>query len=198
MPQVQRFHATRATATGDVPAAFVEAVEEFKRTMLHAQMQLKERRDDFEAVKTRVVSACEGASKILDDYVKGSSSPEAVGAYAFRESFPFMMSSALLERFYMKPRGYAGDFETIEAIYSGTPVGASAIGRMIDEWARTAGAAQAVQYRRSKLFRDIRTRLFGSPDAEPLNVTSLAVGPGREIFDILDAEPSAPIRIHRH
>lgn len=194
VPQVRRFHATRATASAEAPAAFVEVVEEFKRTMLHAQRELKDRRHDVEAVKTKVMSACEGASKVLDDYVRSSSSPETLGAYAFRESFPFMMSSALLERFYMKPRGYAGDFETIEAIYAGTPGGASAIGRMIDEWARTAGASQAVRHRRAKLVHEITARLPLAPDAEPINVTSLAVGPGREIFDILAAQPSAPVR----
>lgn len=194
VPQVQRFHATRTMAAGEVPEQFVAAVEEFKRTMLQTQIQLKDRGHDIEVSTRTVNGACAEASNALHHYVTESPDPEALGAYAFRETFSFMMSSSLLERVYMKPRGYAGDFETIEDIYSGRPVGASTIGRMVDEWARTSGTAQAVRHRRSKLFDDISALIRTSSGAGPLLVTSLAVGPGREMFDVFDAHHSAPIR----
>jgi extracellular factor (EF) 3-hydroxypalmitic acid methyl ester biosynthesis protein len=194
VPQVRRFHAARTTALGEAPEEFVAAVEEFKRAMLETQTQLKDRNHDIEVSTKKVRSACTEANNVIDRYVTESPTPEALGAYAFRETFSFMMSSSLLERIYVKPRGYAGDFETIEDIYSGSPVGASTIGQMVDEWARTSGTAQAVRHRRSKLLDDMSAFIRTSKGTCPLHVTSLAVGPGREIFDLLDAHHSAPIR----
>jgi extracellular factor (EF) 3-hydroxypalmitic acid methyl ester biosynthesis protein len=194
VPQVRRFHATRATSGGEVPEAFAEAIEDFKQSMLHAQMRLKVQESDTVTVNRIVTLACADFNKELSDHVTQAQAPDAIGAYAFRETFPFMMSSALCERLYTKPRGYAGDFETIEEIYLGKPVGASVIGRLIDGWARSSQPAQAVRYRRSKLGRDVIARLSESGARGPVAVTSLAIGPGREVFDVLESYPSAPIR----
>ena len=78
-----------------------------------------------------VASACERMKTTLTKYIldnpgKGET---VVGARVFRDAFPYLMMSALFQRSYTKPRGYAGDFETIEMIYKAEPSGAGPIGR---------------------------------------------------------------------
>jgi extracellular factor (EF) 3-hydroxypalmitic acid methyl ester biosynthesis protein len=194
VPQVRRFHATHATSDGEVPQTFIEAIEDFKESMLHAQMRLKVQELDTVTVNRIVTSACADINNELSNHVADARAPDAVGAYAFRETFPFMMSSSLFERFYTKPRGYAGDFETIEEIYSDKPIGSSVIGQLIDGWARTFRPVEAVRDRRTKLVRDVIARLSQPSAREPLAVTGLAIGPGREIFEVMEAHPAAPIR----
>ena len=197
VPQVTKGDRSAYPASdADLPSAVVAAMEDFHRDMLKAQTGLKSRKSDLAAIDVLVALACDGVRELLArTAVNQPSTLEASGAYVFRETFPFMMSSALIERSYMKPRGYAGDFETIEIMYKGEPAGATPIGRMIDKWALSAGAAGAVRYRRTKIVNDVKALLARSSGAEPVAITSMAVGPGREIFDFFEALPFAPLRV---
>jgi len=108
---------------------------------------------------------------------------------------PFVMSSNFLKRCFMKPRGYAGDFKTIKDIYENAPAGSGVAGKMIDEWALGLNACQAVRYRRNKVSSDIGHMLRSLSTSTPLNVTSLAIGPAQEIFDIFNDYPEANMMI---
>ena len=48
-----------------------------------------------------------------------------------REILPFVLATETAERFYSKPRGYAGDFLAIDMIYANQPRGAGRIGPQI-------------------------------------------------------------------
>jgi len=64
---------------------------------------------------------------------------------------PSFWKSAVLRRCWEKPRGYAGDFLMMEALYRRTPVGDTPFERWMDTWALELPGFQAVRNRRDQL-----------------------------------------------
>lgn len=100
------------------------------------------------------------------------------------ELLPYLLLTRSAERMYRKPRGYAGDFLTIEWMYADQPGGAGELGRFLDRCFLDEPAAQAVRNRRGLLQEELETALRLTEE-RPLRVTSLACGPAAEVFDLL-------------
>jgi len=81
-------------------------------------------------------------------------SPEQIRFRA--EAGPRFWKSAVLRRCWEKPRGYAGDFLMMEALYRRTPTGATPIERWLDAWALELPGFQAVRNRRDMLSAMLR------------------------------------------
>ncbi len=69
---------------------------------------------------------------------------------------PFFWKSAFLRRCYEKPRGYAGDYLMMEAIYRRTPIGRTPFDRWMDAWGLELPACQAVRNRSATLSQLLR------------------------------------------
>ena len=189
VPQVNRFHAPRASALpqGQLPPSLIEAVETFKTAMMQVELALKDKKLDDAAAQERVSAACEAITGTLRDHVARLSHLEQhIGAYVFRETFSFFMRSANIDRWFTKPRGYAGDFYTIELVYANEATGEGRLGRFIDRWGLGIAAAQAVRNRRGLLNHAIREVAARVPPNQTTRITSLASGPAREIFDLFE------------
>lgn len=119
-----------------------------------------------------------GEASPKDAHVK-----EDLGSRVQRELLPFVLLTRVAERVYAKPRGYAGDFLTIDWIYDNEPGGTGRLGPVVDRALLNMRAAQAVRNRRGLLAEAIRCRLDQS-EGRPLRVVSLACGPARELFDV--------------
>jgi hypothetical protein len=115
----------------------------------------------------------------------------SMGRYVQRELFPYFMFGDLNDRAYSKPRGYAGDYATIEMLYTDVASGRSRLGPLIDRWTRELPAARAVRNRRTLMVESISTVAARWTASAPLPVTSLASGPARELFDVV-ASPKGP------
>lgn len=189
--QVKRFHGIRTGhAQNDLPPKLVDAVEDFKSEMMGADRLVKEGKAEESEIQGRVSAACTMIMDKLRDQISLDRHLEkGIGTYVFRETFSFFMLSRLLDRAYMKPRGYAGDFFTIEMIYNDEAAGDGRLGRYIDRWALDLAACRAVKNRRGVLTRALREVLQATAGG-PTHVTSLASGPSRELFDLfVDGAP---------
>jgi CRP-like cAMP-binding protein/SAM-dependent methyltransferase len=132
----------------------------------------------------------------LNDQI-GDRSPDApevrqeLGARVQREVLPYLILTKNGERWYSKPRGYAGDFLSIDWIYRNEAEGAGRLGPVLDRCFLDVHAAQAVRNRRPLLVEEIR-RTIAERGSEPVNLLSMACGPAREIFDTLEtmSDPS--------
>ena len=111
---------------------------------------------------------------------------QAVGAAIQRDVLPYMLFGQFPERAYSKPRGYAGDYLTIEIIYKNTPTGHGRLGRLLDRCWLEEPAAHAVRNRRPLMADQIRKTL-ASVKNRPVHITSMACGPAREVLDIYDS-----------
>ncbi|MCW3098277.1 MAG: hypothetical protein JWL77_3895 [Chthonomonadaceae bacterium] len=117
-----------------------------------------------------------------------------IGRQLQREMLPYMLLTRIGERFYAKPRGYAGDFLTIEWIYENKPAGVGRLGPVLDRCFLNLLAAQAVRNRRGLLaehIQDARQRA----DGRTAQITSMASGPAAEIFDVF-ATLDDPSQMH--
>ncbi len=110
----------------------------------------------------------------------------SLGLQFRQEVLPYLLLAKTAERWYSQPRGYAGDFMTIEQVYDGRPQGIGRIGAILDRCFLDLPAAHAVKNRRGLLAEEIQTTLSSKATGETAQVMSLASGPAREIFDVFE------------
>ena len=155
---------------------------------------------DREALKSDGVVPPELAQKMeaefenFWDYINseiGDESPENVyvkedlGARLRREILPYLLLTKTTERCYSKPRGYAGDFLTIEYIYQNRPGGSGRLGPLVDRCFLNMPVGRAVRNRRGLLAQEIN-QVIAQKEGSTARITSLACGPAEEIFDVFD------------
>ncbi|MCP4116536.1 MAG: cyclic nucleotide-binding domain-containing protein [Desulfobacteraceae bacterium] len=116
----------------------------------------------------------------------GSPVEEEVWAYIFKETFPYFMRSALTERAYFKPNGYAGDFKMIDMMYRNRPCGSGKIGRLVDAWLLNRPPCMAVRGRRKFIAEKLDKMSRGIVrQKNRVRIMNLACGPSRELFDFI-------------
>lgn len=111
---------------------------------------------------------------------------QSLGRQFRREVLPYLLLASTAERWYAKPRGYAGDFLTIEQFYQNQPMGTGRIGALLDRCFLDLPAANAVRNRRQLLAAEICATVSGKANGAVARITSLASGPAREIFDVFE------------
>ena len=129
-----------------------------------------------------LISAGVVNTTIGDASTENSSVKAELGARLQREILPFVLLTETIERFYSKPRGYAGDFQTIEMIYRNRPAGTGRIGPLLDRCFLNSPIATAIRNRRVLLAKEIMKTVQAKDGAA--HVTCLACGPAQEVFDV--------------
>jgi extracellular factor (EF) 3-hydroxypalmitic acid methyl ester biosynthesis protein len=194
VPQVNRFHAARTgqAGTNNIPPKLIDTVEQFKFEMMIADKMVKENKHVEGDIQEKVSAACATIMHALREHIERERHLEkGIGAYVFRETFSLFMLSRTLDRSYTKPRGYAGDFYTIEIMYNDEAAGDGRLGRFIDRWALNLEACRAVKNRRQFMAQAIRD-VYRANRSGTTSITSLASGPARELFDIFSADGDTP------
>lgn len=163
----------------------------FKAAMSDADRLIIDGRATSDEVQARVTAACNALSDEIHIHLRpGTRDAEETGAFVHRETYPYLGLSTLIDRSYTKPRGYAGDYLTLQMVYDDQPDGVGRLGPYIDRWFLGIPASCAVKNRR-QLLRDIIIDTASACQGRPVAITSLACGPAREIFDIF-GEPDHP------
>ncbi len=95
----------------------------------------------------------------------------------------------------LKPHGYAGDFEVIDAIYHSRLAG-EVNQRPWDEFFHQQAAPVAVRNRKSYFQRTTSSALHVAVARgdQTLRVLNIASGPGRDMHEWLTANPAAPVQ----
>jgi extracellular factor (EF) 3-hydroxypalmitic acid methyl ester biosynthesis protein len=140
-----------------------------------------------------IAAAFEGLERSMNeaigDAASGSeASKKTVGARLQSELLPYLLMSENADRWYSKPRGYAGDFLAIARIYDDEPRGVGRVGAILDRCFLDLAAARAVRNRRGVLSAEIRATIEARGERGAA-VTSLACGPAQELFDVYDSLP---------
>jgi len=111
---------------------------------------------------------------------------QELGARVQREVLPYLHLTNAAERCYAKPRGYAGDFLSIDVIYKNVPQGVGRLGPLFDRCFLNSPSAKAVRNRRGLLVEHIQATLKNA-EGRTARITSLACGPASEIFDVFES-----------
>jgi extracellular factor (EF) 3-hydroxypalmitic acid methyl ester biosynthesis protein len=198
------------TGTGDayyLPAAlpdwddFCASLLQFKKLLAEAsRASIKGKNSELEPELVQKVRTCfcdmtSSLHNLLDDPSKCSETVRGeLGCLAQQELLPAILLTETAERFYSKPRGYAGDFYTIEMIYQDHASGRGKVGELVDRLFLDGAACQAVRNRRALLAEEIRKTIECCPDGRA-RVTSVACGPAEEVTDVYAAlEDPAKLR----
>lgn len=150
----------------------------------------------------RIVEAFRHFGDVFDAAINGDrplseETANEIGAAVQRELLPYVMSSRLGERVFTKPRGYAGDYLAIDAIYRNAPEGNGRLGPLIDRCLLGSAAAEAVRNRRT-FFAQLLADAAREEGEAPVQALCLACGPAREVVDayqLLEAAPEAAGRL---
>ncbi|MBT3536571.1 MAG: cyclic nucleotide-binding domain-containing protein [Rhodospirillaceae bacterium] len=179
----------------DLPPGLVRDVESFKDAMLHTEHMIIQNQAEGEHIQRNVEGACEELKSSLNKHIEQEAlMDKAIGAYVLRETFPHFMTSSYHDRAYTKPRGYSGDYGTIELVYANEAIGDGRLGPCIDRWELDGASCDAVRNRRDMIGKLIRNSGEDWNGDSPMPICSIASGPAREIFDLLD--PAAPANLH--
>ena len=174
-------------------------VEHVKDTLLAAnQAAIKNGGQVPEDVAAQVASLVEALYPAMEQAI-GDAAPgseqfkEQAGIRIQRELIPYVLLTKNAARTYTKPRGYAGDFLTIEWMYEARPGGVEPLGPLLDACLFELPASVAVRNRRGLLAEEING-VVAARDGETAHITSLACGPAREAFDVFETLPD-PTRL---
>lgn len=110
---------------------------------------------------------------------------ERLGARVHEALRPYVLMTETVERMYTKPCGYAGDYLSIDAVYDEVCGGEAPLGPIFDRCVLDLPAAKAVRNRRALLRAKIEATLAAHPE-RPVEITTLACGPAREVFDVFE------------
>jgi SAM-dependent methyltransferase len=110
-----------------------------------------------------------------------------------KELLPYVLLTRNAERAYAKPRGYPGDFMTVEMIYQNVPRGSSRIGPALDRCWLDSPLCAGIRARRTLLAGEI-ARTLARADGGAAAVTGLGCGPAAELFDALEGRGATAVR----
>jgi SAM-dependent methyltransferase len=165
-----------------LPSELELAVQEFNSSMQRIECEL-DRGQLGSAHALALVSQCADALLgALEDYSRGDDDADDA---VRRRTAKWFMRSGFHARAREKPRGYAGDYYTIEMLYDAKPSGTGQLGLLLDSWALQLPAAQAVRNRRTILVDKLGAFAKDIDALTPCRITSLGSGPAREIIDLL-------------
>jgi extracellular factor (EF) 3-hydroxypalmitic acid methyl ester biosynthesis protein len=109
------------------------------------------------------------------------------GYYLRRLAWPYILPTPFIARSNLKPRGYAGDAESMVFIYEDRFEGSTAFHQLLHKHAVNTAAAKAVRARRRLVpgvLREVRSRL-GDLGRHGFRFLSIAAGPASELDDVL-------------
>jgi extracellular factor (EF) 3-hydroxypalmitic acid methyl ester biosynthesis protein len=162
----------------------------FKRTMVDLDKEAlkngtitEDRYRQFSIQAGELMNVCHtvlGVDSSLDEVTR-----RQISSRLQHEMLPYVLTTETAERFYSKPRGYAGDYLAIHKIYANLPSGTGRLGPIVDRMFLDAPPSVAVRNRRSLMANEIVATVNAKPQGTA-RVLCLASGPATEVFDAFD------------
>ena len=109
-----------------------------------------------------------------------------------REFTPYLHLTRVTRRVFTWPRGYAGDFLTIDWMYGNEPGGVAPLGPLLDKIFLELPVSRCVRNRRRLLAGEIALALRRGGGSA--SVASLASGPATEVFDVYSEDSGAKLK----
>ena len=191
MGQMWNDRSVSETATNEVWDQLSGHIHSFKELMSHADQQaLKNDGQIPEEIVAQIEAGFRGLALMMNETIGDASTEneyfkQELGTRIQREILPYLLLTSIGERIYSKPRGYAGDFFTIELMYRNSSGADNRLGPIIDQCFMKEPAAVAVRNRRGLLREEITKVLAAMPEGSA-RITSLACGPAAELFDVFE------------
>ena len=192
--RVYEIQATRKTIKVSSPTRtrVTATLEDLKETLRRADLSALENDEVIpSSAREEVTAKFKELVTIVNDLL-GDDSHENVflkdelGQWVQRELFPFVLMTDNGGRWYSKPRGYAGDYLTLDKLYKAIPKGAGRLGPLLDNCFLDLPTAIALRQRRKLLCEEIGETLARKRQGGEslVRVTCIGSGPASEMFDV--------------
>jgi CRP-like cAMP-binding protein/SAM-dependent methyltransferase len=170
------------------------AVDQFKEILMEAdKVAMQSSGQVPEALASTIGERFQALTEMLhgaggedSDCAGCSGFQEQVGRMVQRELLPFLLMTGVAERMYAKPRGYPGDFSTIEMVYRDEAAGTGRLGPLLDRCFLLTPAARAIRSRRQMISAEIR-KTIDRHGSVPAQIMAMSCGPATEVFDVCEA-----------
>jgi len=107
-------------------------------------------------------------------------------AFCRRQLHPFLMSSPFMHRIYVKPLGYAGDYEMVNMIMRDPREGGSLFAKLLNVFILSQPPATAHRNRVAYLTKKlVEETVRVAPSGRPMRVLNLGCGPAKEVQNFL-------------
>ncbi|HEX3313327.1 MAG TPA: cyclic nucleotide-binding domain-containing protein, partial [Gemmataceae bacterium] len=193
-----------------VPDALFEAIRTFKKEISTLAKELRTGELAAAIAQARGNAICDRLCRTVDRCTEPSMLLEiaaddpfalrdvseiaaGIGGYVVRETFSLLMQSATLGHAYVKPHGYAEDWEMAERIYRNEPEGDGLLGGVIDRWFLDRPLCRARRRWRSSFVEILGNEAAAFEGPGPLRIACLACGTSPELVDFLERTPAAPL-----
>ena len=188
----RKLHAAEHAAGADILRDPVvrkaqEEIDRFKSTMMRLDKEAikegavaEESYHQFLSQAFDLMRTCHdvlGPASSLSEVVKGQ-----IGAKLQHEMLPYVLATETADRFYSKPRGYAGDYLAIHRIYGNKAGGTGRLGPIVDRMFLDTPPSLAVRNRRVLLANEISATVNAGQNGA-VKVLCMASGPATEVFD---------------
>jgi|CXWL01.1.fsa_nt_gi CRP-like cAMP-binding protein len=199
VPQVTGFRQPRTGrlhAGCQIPPVLVGAVAAFDERMHRLDRLVGEGNLAAELdIQVEVSAACSTLAEVLTAAVAAKPhAAAALGAHALRGGFRWLMLSRTIDRAFSKPRGYAGDRETLALILADEDVGDGALGEYVDAWWLARPLCVALRGRVAHLTVAIAAAVAAWPGPEPCPILSLGCAGAPELLTVLGNPATRPVR----
>jgi extracellular factor (EF) 3-hydroxypalmitic acid methyl ester biosynthesis protein len=131
-------------------------------------------------------------SNDINASLQGSSKQEreALREYSFRHLHHLLMHSPWMQRARLKPLGYPGDYEIMNAVYGNHFRGQTLFAKAVDYAFALTPAADAVRTRKDLVKSQLAALLDAHADGSPVRVLTIAAGPAQEIYELFEERES--------
>jgi extracellular factor (EF) 3-hydroxypalmitic acid methyl ester biosynthesis protein len=166
-------------AHGEI-AKFKKLMADLDKDALKHGTISEERYREFNSQSAALMLVCHevlGTASQLEDVQK-----QQISISLQHEMLPYVLTTETAERFYSKPRGYAGDYLAIHKIYENQPSGTGRLGPIVDRMFLDAPPSIAVRNRRKLLAEEIVSSVNAKAEGS-VKVLCMASGPATEVFD---------------
>lgn len=150
----------------------------------------------YEALNEVTLKYCDQFTRITSTFI------DSKQHFIHREHFQktlneLLLKSALFNRAYRKPLGYAGDYEMMNIIYRNDYEGEDVFSQVLSKIDCEGSAARAVRNRREYFCQKILSLYESLEDGYTAKVVSVACGPCVELWDFLTRiqDRKRPVRI---
>jgi extracellular factor (EF) 3-hydroxypalmitic acid methyl ester biosynthesis protein len=191
-------HASRRLSTGEsvlfadqsrdpIVRKAQDEIDAFKKLMVHLDKEgikngniTEESYGNFIHTAKGLLSTCREVLGPASGLSEGAKTQ--IGARLQHEMLPYVLTTETADRFYSKPRGYAGDYLAIQKIYDNVPGGTGRLGPLVDRLFLDIEPSRAVRNRRALFADEIVSTVHAKPSG-PVKVMCMASGPATEVFD---------------
>jgi len=164
---------------------FNQAVDEFNTKMINVNTLIQKEglTDSIQSLVNNIISSATNKCLDIENQVINTEEKDGLKKLFREKTKNWLFKSYCIKRSYEKPRGYAGDYKVIDAIYQNRPQGEN-IELAVDTYFLDNPGSSAMRSRK-KYILEIINNYINNNNKHPVSIINVGCGPGTDILELL-------------